>query len=311
MWCFLYCSIKREQSSFAGDGDRQRDTDRFTRQHPDRHRFRLTPQKENHQRYREREVEDSNLCLSSVKLHQRELLLHFFSLMRHPRIIGDSEFIINRCKLIHWQGRWPLRSRWPQTSAEYRSLSYLDPISLYRAFLKPSALKTFTVMLMLMPTLLLQWRQNWANPIFFTFFYFLLWLLKSIGASQVRGEEGIREGMLSLPMWGQIPAAFVAPAGLIVMSSCQVPGARLQERKKLSILRWPLSCCGTRPCECEISGWHQRWQSSKSSGHAVKPQMMLQLSGRARSHPTVDRELMYLGHVGPYLLQSKQHRQSH
>lgn len=141
MWCFLYCSIKREQSSFAGDGDRQRDTDRFTRQHPDRHRFRLTLQKENHQRYREREVEDSNLCLSSVKLHQRELLLHFFSLMRHPRIIGDSEFIINRCKLIHWQGRWPLQSKWPQTSAEYRSLRCLDPISLYRAFLKPLCTK--------------------------------------------------------------------------------------------------------------------------------------------------------------------------
>lgn len=105
--------------------------------------------------------------------------------------------------------------------------------------------------------------------------------------------------------------AFLASAGPDGHEQLPSVTAGLEERKKLSILRWPLSCCGTRPCECEISSWHQRQQPSKNSGHAVNPQMLLQLAGRARSHPTADRELMYLGHVGPYLLQSKQRRKSH
>lgn len=53
-----------------------------------------------HKRHREREAENSNLGSFLVKLHQGELLLNFFSLMRCLRIIGDSEFIINGCKLI-------------------------------------------------------------------------------------------------------------------------------------------------------------------------------------------------------------------
>lgn len=83
-----------------GAGDRKRDTDRFTRQRPDRQTFRLMEQKGSHKRHREREAENSNLGSFLVKLHQGELLLNFFSLMRCLRIIGDSEFIINGCKLI-------------------------------------------------------------------------------------------------------------------------------------------------------------------------------------------------------------------
>lgn len=83
-----------------GAGDRKRDTDRFTRQRSDRQTFRLMEQKGSHKRHREREAENSNLGSFLVKLHQGELLLNFFSLMRCLRIIGDSEFIINGCKLI-------------------------------------------------------------------------------------------------------------------------------------------------------------------------------------------------------------------
>lgn len=67
----------------------------------DGQRFRLTEQKESHKRHRRRQVENSNLGSFLVKLHQGELLLNFFSLMRCLRIIGDSKFIINGCKLIH------------------------------------------------------------------------------------------------------------------------------------------------------------------------------------------------------------------
>lgn len=75
-------------------------------------RFRLTEQKGRHKRHREREAESSNLGSFLVKLHQGELLLNCFSLIRCLRIIGDSELIINGYKLIHWQGRWLLWRKW-------------------------------------------------------------------------------------------------------------------------------------------------------------------------------------------------------
>lgn len=79
------------------------ETDRSTRQDADRHGPRLTPQKENYRRHREREVEIANPSPLLVKLHQRELLLTIFSLMRHLHIIGASELIIRKVGLIHRQ----------------------------------------------------------------------------------------------------------------------------------------------------------------------------------------------------------------
>lgn len=100
--CCAFCTAqKRESKSPLGDGDRKRNTDRFTRWRSDRQRFRLMEQKGRHKRHREREAENSNLGSFLVKLHQGELLLNFFSLMRCLCIIGDSEFIINGYKLIH------------------------------------------------------------------------------------------------------------------------------------------------------------------------------------------------------------------
>lgn len=81
VWCFLWCSVKTEQSPLL-------EIDTYTKH---RHRCRLLQQTED-RRHKEKNMDNSNLELFVLNQLQGKVLL-FLSLTWHPCITGDSGLI--------------------------------------------------------------------------------------------------------------------------------------------------------------------------------------------------------------------------